>query len=260
MLGTKLAIQVPEPPIFTPEDFHSYLAARRKVPVESLAVPPRLLATFDSRTFDSTRRLIRGHYLKWYYGRRLAVGTVKGVPIAVLHSFIGSSAAAMMLEEMIASGVRSVIEVGVCGSIAPRAHVGDIIVADEAFVDEGTSGHYFRNQRRFSASPELTKRLERVLKRLAARYAVGGVWTTDAPYRETRSKLLKFRRWGALGVNMESSALFAVAKYRGIDIASVQVVSDIVGEDDWAPRFHERRVARNLFLSSRAATEALLAA
>jgi uridine phosphorylase len=249
-----------EPAIFSPRDYVSYTAVRKRVPAERLTLPTRLLATYDWRTFDSVRRLIRGRYYRLLYGKRIAVGALRGVPISVLYAFIGSPAAATMLEELIALGVRSVVEVGLCGSIAPRAKVGDIIVANMAFVDEGTSSHYFKNPRRFSASPGLVNALEGAMRKRRVRCVLGGVWTTDAPYRETRSKLLRFRRQGALGVNMESSALFALAKYRGIEMASVQVVSDTVGEIEWTPSFHEKKVGRNLVLSAKVAADALCVA
>ncbi len=249
--------KVAEPPIFSPEEFLEYLASRNHVPVERLSVPARLISTFHRKMFDTVKRRIRGHYVEWYYDKRLSIGTLGNVPLAVLHSFIGSAAAVMMLEEMIASGARRVIELGLCGGLVPSVHIGDIVVANEALVDEGTSSHYYRDPRRFSASEELTGAIERTLKNEAIGYQVGGVWTTDAPYRETRTKLLRFRDEGAIGVNMESSALFAVGNYRHVDIASLQVVSDLVGERGWRASFHEKRVAKQSVLASEMAVKAL---
>jgi uridine phosphorylase len=249
--------KVDEPPIFSPEDYHSYLASRNKVPENRLSVPARLIFTFHRRVFDSVKRRIHGRYVGWYYERRLAIGALGKVPLAVLHSYVGSSAAAMMLEEMIASGARRIVEVGVCGGLAPSVRIGDIIVAEEALVDEGTSSHYYFDARRFSASNRLTGELELVLKDEGIGYKVGGVWTTDAPYRETRTKLLRFRREGAVGVNMESSALFAVGEYRHVDVASLQVVSDLVGEMNWRPSFHSKRVVKQSLIASEMAVRAL---
>ncbi len=207
--------------------------------------------------FEAARKRLRGRFLTWYYNRRLAVGNFKGTEIAVLHSFMGSSPATMMLEEMIASGARHVIEVGLCGGLPPHAQVGDLVLADKAFVDEGTSAHYFEDARQFDPSHKLTDWVKRILDREGTSYKIGGVWTTDAPYRETRSKLEKFREQGAVGVNMESSALFAICQYRRIDIASLQVVSDLVGENAWKPSFHEKIVASKSDLVPRVAVDAL---
>ncbi|MBF0231661.1 MAG: nucleoside phosphorylase [Desulfamplus sp.] len=65
----------------------------------------------------------------------------------------------------------------------------------------------------------------------------GRVWTTDAIYRETQKKVAFFRDMGALAVEMECSALFAVAAYRKIDIAALLIVSDDLSSPEWKPGF-----------------------
>jgi len=45
---------------------------------------------------------------------------------------------------------------------------------------------------------------------------------------------------------METSALFAVAKYHNIEIASVQVISDILSEEGWQPAFRHEKVSGGL--------------
>ena len=175
----------------------------------------------------------------------------------MLHSFIGSAAAGMMLEEMIASGARRVVEVGLCGGLKSSSKPGDIIVAGDAFVDEGTSRHYHSTPTKFSAARNLKGRLEQVLEKGGTEFRIGGVWTTDAPYRETRKKLLRFSGRGALGVNMESSALFAIGRYRHVEVASLQVVSDILGTKSWRPSFHYEKVAERSKFAAAAAVEAL---
>jgi purine-nucleoside phosphorylase len=37
---------------------------------------------------------------------------------------------------------------------------------------------------------------------------------------------------------MEAAAVFAVADHRGVDAASMFVVSDYLGLSDWEPKFH----------------------
>ena len=170
--------------------------------------------------------------------------------MAVLYSFIGSAAAGMMLEEMIASGARLVLEIGLCGGLVPSLKAGEIIVVDEAFVDEGTSSHYHKNPNKFLAARNLSRHLARALEESGTAFRIGGIWTTDAPYRETRKKLLGFTKRGAVGVNMESSALFAIAKYRHVDVASLQVVSDLLGTKRWRPSFHEKKVREQSTLAA----------
>ncbi|MBF0203546.1 MAG: hypothetical protein HQK67_04340 [Desulfamplus sp.] len=65
----------------------------------------------------------------------------------------------------------------------------------------------------------------------------GKIWTTDAIYRETSKKVAFFRNMGAIAVEMECSALFAVANYRKIDIAAILIVSDELSSSKWKPGF-----------------------
>jgi purine-nucleoside phosphorylase len=74
----------------------------------------------------------------------------------------------------------------------------------------------------------------------------GRVWSIDAPYRETVRKVLLHQREGILGVDMETSALFTVARYRGIDLAAVLVVSDDLSTLRWVHGFKDPK-----FLESR---------
>jgi len=45
---------------------------------------------------------------------------------------------------------------------------------------------------------------------------------------ETIGKFRRFKESGVLAVNMETYAVFALAKYRNIEVASLQVISDIL--------------------------------
>jgi uridine phosphorylase len=58
----------------------------------------------------------------------------------------------------------------------------------------------------------------------------GSTWTTDAPYRETVEEVMEFRRRGVLTVEMEAAALFAVARARGLPLASAVVIDSVFGE------------------------------
>jgi purine-nucleoside phosphorylase len=56
----------------------------------------------------------------------------------------------------------------------------------------------------------------------------GKVWTTDAPYRETKIQLDKWAREGALAVEMQAASLFAFAQARNVHVAVVARVSNAV--------------------------------
>jgi uridine phosphorylase len=119
---------------------------------------------------------------------------------------------------------------------------GDLVVVTEANRDEGTSNHYLEPGVRVEASPRIRDSLISVLKAQAARHFVGPVWSTDAVYRETRVKFRKFKNSGVLAVDMETSAIFALAKYRNVEAASAQVISDVLTETGWLQAWRHQSV------------------
>jgi purine-nucleoside phosphorylase len=67
----------------------------------------------------------------------------------------------------------------------------------------------------------------------------GLVWSTDAPFRETVGKVVKYQKAGALAVDMEISALYTVAAFRSILVAAALVVSDDLSSLTWVHGFRE---------------------
>ena len=59
-------------------------------------------------------------------------------------------------------------------------------------------------------------------------YFEGNHWTTDAIYRETFSKIEKYSSEGIITVDMELSALTAVAKFRSCLLAAILLVTDVL--------------------------------
>jgi len=159
--------------------------------------------------------------------------------IAVTTRFgIGSPMIASHMEELIAFGVKKFLIIGSAGSLQKNLKVGNIIVCDKAIRDEGTSHHYFKSGKYAYASKSLVKKAEEVLKKSKIKYTKGASWTIDAPYRETVAEVKKYQKEGVLTVEMEASAAFAVAKYRGVEAGAIFTVSDYLGELDWKPKFH----------------------
>jgi purine-nucleoside phosphorylase len=157
--------------------------------------------------------------------------------------YMGAPYATMIAETLIAKGSRTIVVFGWCGAISSDLSIGDIIVVDGALADEGTSRNYMEQSEAFPRvlpDPKLQQRLydELTAKNLPVRR--GTLWTTDAIYRETPKKIDYFRNKGAVAVEMECSALFAVAKYRKARIAAVVVVSDALLEGTWTPGFRSK--------------------
>jgi len=158
--------------------------------------------------------------------------------ISITGPIVGAPYAVMVLETLIAWGAQKIFFLGWCGSISDMVKIGDIIVATSAIIDEGTSGHYKDNETRISfPSATMLTKLNDALRQNQVDYHNGAIWSTDAIYRETCEKVKYFQRQDAIGVEMEISALFTVAKFRGVDIAAMAVVSDELSSFKWRPGF-----------------------
>jgi uridine phosphorylase len=109
------------------------------------------------------------------------------------------------------------------------------VVATSAIRDEGTSYHYLPPDSEVACESAVVPLLEREL--IATGWAVrsGKVWTTDAPYRETKTQLNKWTREGVLAVEMQAASLFAFGVARQASVASVAMVSNAV--DHAGPQF-----------------------
>ncbi len=166
----------------------------------------------------------------------------KAERFSVAGPVVGAPYATLVLESLIAWGVREVVYVGWCGAIDPSLETGDILVAAGAVVDEGTSPHYgTATGETADADPQLTARLTEAFRERELPFRSGTVWTTDAVYRETREKVEHFRNIGTQAVEMELSALFTVARFRGIRAGAVLVVSDDLSDFTWRPGFTSHR-------------------
>jgi len=161
-------------------------------------------------------------------------------PVSLVGPIVGAPYAVMLLETLVAWGVRHFFFFGWCGAVSPEIKIGDILLPTAAFIDEGTSVHYCDSREAPTIShptPASVEQIRHMLEPENTRLHAGAVWTTDAIFRETPDKIRRFQAEGALGVDMEMSALFSAARYRGVDIGGILVVSDELSSLHWLPGF-----------------------
>ncbi len=176
-------------------------------------------------------------------GGPCAAGPVLGAPQAVA-----------VLEFLAAWGVRRVIFSGWAGSISKDLPAGSVVVPEFGICDEGSSPNYGVAMGGISRpSMDARNDLCRALTSAGIKCAGGGVWSTDALFRETPEKIERFTGQGAVTVDMEASALFSAAAFLGIECAAVLVVSDELFTLKWRAGFLDEAF-RN---ARRAVTEAL---
>ena len=160
--------------------------------------------------------------------------TEHGSTYGVYMSPVGAPAAVCALEQVGACGVERFVAFGICGALTDVS-VRSIVVPTRSLRDEGTSKSY--------AAPSEFIELENAeyvrtkLTSYGIDCAVGGCWTTDAFYRETRSAVDNAVARGCIAVDMESAALQAACDYRGKEFYTFFITADSLAGDKWEPNY-----------------------
>jgi uridine phosphorylase len=169
-----------------------------------------------------------------YGGRRLAV----------VSPGVGGPAAAARMELMIALGCRKFIVCGGAGTLDHSIAAGHIVVPDSAVRDEGASFHYLKPSREVAPTRRALAAIEAVLRENHHEYIRAKTWTTDAVYRETRTRMNRRRREGCVVVEMEAAAFFAVARFRRVECAQILYGGDSLAGRRWDARDWNRNAMR----------------
>ena len=181
-----------------------------------------------------------------FSGRDFCLINKKKNNLGIILVDIGAPSAAVALEELIALGIKKFITIGSAGALSRHLKIGDVILCDRAIRDEGTSHHYLKYSKYSYPSQRMFAKIKKLLDESNQKYFIGPTWTIDAFYRETVEEAKKYQKEGILTVEMEASALFAVAEYRKAEIAAIFAVSDSHAELEWRPKFHTKNFKKGL--------------
>lgn len=149
---------------------------------------------------------------------------------------VGAPAAVNDLEDIHAMGCKKFIVFGNCGVLDKNIDDCGIIIPNMAIRDEGVSYHYLEANDTIKVNNKYVPEFKEVLDRLGYSYTECMTWTNDAFYRETRKKLESRVAMGAKCVEMECSALQAVANFRGIDLFMFFYAGDNLDLPEWDKR------------------------
>jgi DeoD family purine-nucleoside phosphorylase len=174
-------------------------------PGRALALAQELLT--DPKMFNHHRGL---------WGYTGAAGD--GQPLTIQATGMGGPSAAIVLTELIALGATRAIRVGTCGALVPGLSLGELVIASEAICGDGTSRALGAGER-VSADETLTQ----ALTSAAPTARAGAIVSVDLFYDEDGRRP---NTAGALAIEMEAAALFAVGASADVPVACVLAVSD----------------------------------
>lgn len=203
-------------------------------------MPKVAVSCFEHKTFNRLLNCLECQVigeLKNANGNTPVYKTVyNGKEIALYMADMGAAGAGGDLEEIYYMGVDTVIVYGSCGVL--DGSIGDhaIIIPDSAVRDEGLSYHYAPPSDEIKVNEKYMGEFIKLLDEVKCSYIVGKTWTTDAFFRETRAKTAKRKEMGCICVDMECSAMAAVAQFRGKELFQFFWAADSLDGEAWDQR------------------------
>jgi uridine phosphorylase len=151
---------------------------------------------------------------------RTMTGYYKGKHITATSTGMGCPSTAIAVEELARVGVTSFIRVGSSAGLQAGIEPGDLLISEGTLRNDGTTAAYAHHG--FPAVPDLKIAVE--LHRIALELSAGSSTqvfsginaSDDAFYAEGPEWIGELNRLGILNVEMESSALYVVARLRGL--------------------------------------------
>ena len=138
-------------------------------------------------------------------------------------------------------GCELLVSVTSAGQIADNGPTPYFVLIDRALRDEGTSYHYAPFDAEVAPHPRALAAIDDVLTEAGVPHDRGLVWTTDAFFRETPAKVARRREQGCLAVDMEASAMFACAAFRGAVYGQLLYAGDDVSAAEWDHRHWDQQ-------------------
>lgn len=226
----RLRLPSPRVLIYPGKIFEKYLPKRSRKSAESLRSLPGSLTILD-------------------LGGCTAIGPAAGAPLA-----------AMVSEAAIASGAEEILFIGAAGALALESSeltLGQLCVAERWLTDSSLPASYEIENGSKVPSSELGERLvDSLTKITASAPAKICLYSTDAPFRETPSRLGHITAQGAAAIEMEFSGVASVCSSRNVAFAGAFVISDIVRQG-WEPAFRKAEVQTGAKLLAQAAVSCL---
>jgi uridine phosphorylase len=222
------------PSVFRPEAL--VREGRRQLGRSEAGVPEVCLLDPDGDVVRYLRAadLARPHPGWACYHTELWSARHDGFPFGVVGCAVGAPFAVLVAEQLSVCGCRLVVSVTSSGEIEPLGSPPYHVLIEHAWRDEGTSLHYLPASAWSAIRPALRAGLEGAFAGLDEPVRAGRAWTTDAPFRETRSAIDAARAAGCHVVEMEAAALYAYAAARDRDVVCLAHVTNtmaVSGED-----------------------------
>ena len=155
-------------------------------------------------------------------------GIYKGKRITVMASGMGNASMGIYSYELFKFyDVKSIIRIGTCGAYSKDLNLMDMILVEKSYsnssfakVQNGTVDNTIKS------STNLNNTIKSVANSLDYKMFYGTIYCSDVFYSDNNNFEELYEKYGCLGVEMESFALFHNAKVLGKQASCILTVSD----------------------------------
>ncbi len=190
----------------------------------------------DRARFIAEKFLNNTETVNTHRGFLLFTGKYGDVKISVACHGVGAPSAAIVFEELVMLGVKTMVRMGTTGALVPELRRGDIVVAKAAGYFDTSPVLELTEKVYVPPVPdlELTLKMYNVLReKLTSRKIVlGNVISNDMFYVENPDLARKLARLGFISIEMECATLFTIGVLRNIRTAAVLLVSNSLVNPD----------------------------
>ena len=150
-------------------------------------------------------------------------GTARdGAPLTVQSTGMGGPSAAIVTEELVGLGARTLVRIGTCGSLTDDLELGTVLPVGEAIAADGASSALGADGR-VSADDQIAAALA-----TSAGHAPVTCVSTDLFYDARDDLAASWTADGATVVEMEAAAVMQVARNHGVRAGCLLAVTDLV--------------------------------
>jgi uridine phosphorylase len=180
-----------------------------------------------------------------------------GAPVVCATSGMGAPSMSIVVNELVQTGIGTIIRVGTAGSIQDHVTVGSVVIALGALGNQGAADDIAPPQFPAAADPFLTVGLAAAAARLDVDYHVGVMASTDTFFegqerstssanphllRRLRGSIDEYRELGVLNFEMEAATLFKMGLVYGFHAGCVCGIIAARVEDE-RPRLEDKDAA-----------------
>ncbi len=161
-------------------------------------------------------------------------GTYKGEPISIQATGMGCPSAAIVTEELIQLGAKSLLRIGTCGGYHREMELGDLVIATAATPADGTVSSITRGLPYAPAAhfDVLHAAYHAAQKGTGRQTFIGPIVTSDLFYDPEEEPAVLWGNLGVLAVEMEAAAIFTIATMHDVKAGCLLTVSNTIGEED----------------------------